>query len=123
MYKIYRHETNRKIGVKFDDYRKLMVQVTARGSLETAVRFSFSPRKGVDFNADSRYRKDYNAEIHEIIGELLGIDNDLRQKRFLTAYAPNTVEVSIVDDQSNGVGIGNYEETVERLISRLRATY
>lgn len=122
--KIYRHKANPKnVGVKFDGMRKTMVQIEATGSLETAVKLTFTTRDGDDdFNADVLYEKDYNATLEGIMTELLGIDanSDLRYKKFLVNYLPTQdVEVSLVEEESSGVGIGNYATTIDRLVYRL----
>ena len=118
--KIYRHKTNPKIvGVKFDDIRKTMVQIETSGSLETAVRLSFTTRdRDNDFNADSCFMKDYNASLEGIIAELLGVNEnpELRYKKFLVNYLPtHDAEVSVVEDESSGVGIGDFASTVSKL--------
>lgn len=127
--KIYRHKTDPKtIGVKYEDIRRTMVQISAEGSLDTAVKLTLTSReKDNDFNADSCFMKDYDAEIHGIFAELLGVDenSELRYKKFMVKYLPtHDVEVSVIDDaETNGVGIGDYTSTVERLISHLNTVY
>ena len=127
--KIYRHKTDPKtIGVKFEDIRRTMVQINAEGDLGTAVKLTLTSReKDNDFNADSCFAKDYNADIHGIFAELLGVDenSELRYKKFLVKYLPaHDVEVSVINDtETNGAGIGEYAATVERLIAHLSSVY
>ncbi len=92
------------------------------------MKFTLTPRgKNNDFNADSCFMKDYNAEIHKIFAELLGVDenSELRYKNFMVEYLPvHDVEVSVISDiGTNGMGIGNYAGTVERLIAHLNTVY
>lgn len=116
--KIYRNQKDpRSFGLKFDDIQRTQVQLSAVGELEGEVVVTIARRNRDDFgdfNADPDYLKDYNANMNDVVRDLIGAcDRDMKGNFDISALSgENSTKLHVCMRPG---GACSFEELVRRI--------